>query len=69
MSTLCLGHSTNDQPNGCPKANECLRHVALRASNFPHESTIIGCACVQAGFPLFVPTEAATANFIEGIEE
>lgn len=56
--TLCLGHSTKDQPNGCPKAGECQRHVALRARDFPHEATIIGCACVKSGFPLFVPVAA-----------
>lgn len=55
---LCLGHDiSTDKPNGCPKANECQRHVALRARDFPNEATITGAVCATADFPMFVPVQ------------
>lgn len=58
LMTLCLGHSAKDQPNGCEKAGQCQRHLALRARDFPHGAPIIGCACVKQGHPLFIPVTA-----------
>lgn len=53
--TLCLGHDRHDKPNGCEKAYQCARHTALLGQrSFPKNETVIGCACVQAGYVLFV---------------
>ena len=55
-TTLCLGHDRKDkEPNGCERANTCKRHLAFRSQKFPEYDTIVGCACVKAGFPLYEP--------------
>lgn len=30
MTIYCLGHSLDGKPNGCPAANQCEAHVAIR---------------------------------------
>ena len=52
--TVCLGHDAHGKPNGCEQANKCQRHLALRARDYPNEATVLGNACVKAGYVLFV---------------
>lgn len=61
LTTLCLGHDRKDEgPNGCDRAHTCQRNLAFRSLKFPEAKTIIGCACVKAGYPLYVPVDNET---------
>lgn len=59
--TLCLGHDVRTDRPGCPKANDCLRHRALWARQFPAEAPITGAACSTLDYALFFPVEAVPA--------
>jgi len=61
--TLCLGHDIeSDTPNGCPHADQCERHVALRARNFPNEATITGAMCTTMHYALFSQVKQGVAE-------
>lgn len=60
--TMCLGHHiSTDEPNGCPRANECALHLALRSRRFPDQFPITGAACASMDYVLFTPVEEVTA--------
>ena len=57
--TLCLGHDVHtDKPNGCPHANTCVLHLALREREFPSDSTVTGAACSTMDYMLYLEVAA-----------
>ena len=54
MTILCLAHTADDRPNGCPRRDECQRHLAFRSNQFPEADAIIGSACAQDDYVAFL---------------
>lgn len=57
--TLCLAHGLGEDTT-CPKADQCERHVGLRAREFPEDAEMVGTACATRDYVMFLPlTEVA----------
>jgi hypothetical protein len=54
MITLCLAHDIHaGTPNGCPKANHCMRHTLLRNRLIQAEAPITGAVCSTNDYLLY----------------
>lgn len=62
MNILCLAHDADAKPNGCPKRDQCKRHLAFRADAFPESDSILGTGCTSNDFLLFVDKDADHAD-------
>ena len=40
----CLGHGPDGKPNGCDRAEQCARHLAIRTDRLPVPTVYRGCS-------------------------
>lgn len=60
--TICLAHDKDGKPNGCEKAEQCQRHLALRAAGPFPSGDVLARACTKPGHPAFVGNDSAKQN-------
>jgi len=60
--TNCLAHGEDGKPNGCDMADQCQRHLALRAVGPFPGGNVEERACTKSGYPAFVRDVSAKQN-------